>query len=164
MVINWNPRKAICFWRALGRWQEHRFPDFILWQITAPQGHPRQPPDGVAEAPLSDILWSLFLWKVIPVQTSLLRTGLSHLFCSPFWLIQSGCVTGQELSPGWGPALGRLPRSGGAQSSIIRASQASQHGCLSNKAGLPLLAPESQSLITLPPTLCSVSLLETCSA
>lgn len=33
MVINWNPRKAICFWRVCGEQQEHQFPNFIPWQI-----------------------------------------------------------------------------------------------------------------------------------
>lgn len=33
MVINRNPRKAICFWRVRGEQREHQFPDFILRQI-----------------------------------------------------------------------------------------------------------------------------------
>ena len=41
MVINWNPRKAICFWRALGGWQ-----DFLILYCGrySPPGSPKAAP------------------------------------------------------------------------------------------------------------------------
>lgn len=118
MVINWKSRKAICFRKLLGRWQEYQFLNSLLWHIWPPQGHLRPPPRWIcwgSSEPHSLVLsfFLFFFGKVIPIPALLLRIGVSHLNRSPFYLIHLGVGDRPQVEPRIGTTHRRLPWGGG---------------------------------------------------
>lgn len=105
MVINRNPRKAICFWRVCGEQQEHQFPNFIPWQIWITWD--------CLQLGWLRLLWItfpyplfVFFGKVIPIHTSLLSFGCPTFIVSLSIFYPSRCVRSHGLSLGLGSAMG----------------------------------------------------------
>ena len=161
MVINRNPRKAICFRKLLGGWQDYQFLNSLLWHIWPPRVTWGHPPDGFAEAHLKHILWSFlsfflsffFLERSFPSQPYLWGLGFPTLIVLPSILYTLGWGTGHKLSLGLGPPTGVCHEVGESAPKHQSMPHPPWRGCLSKRAGLCLLTPGRPGPCH-PPVLC----------
>lgn len=120
MVINRNPRKAICFWRVLGEQQEHQFPDFILRQIWVTWD-------------CLQLGWLRLLWRTFPCPLFVFSERsfpftphcwalVVLLYCLPFHLLHLKVCEQPRAEPGVGTSHGQLPWGGGEPSPPASAS------------------------------------------
>lgn len=153
MVINRNPRKAICFWRVLGERQEYLFPGFVLWQIWVTWD--------CLQLGLLRLICITFscpffvcLERSFPSTPHCWGFGCPTFIVSPSIFYTSRCVTGQGLSLGLGPAIGirhEVEESPTHQHQLMQ--RLACHGRLPKGEGLSLL-PSVKSVPCHPTLLC----------